>query len=123
MQDVNMLLPLDTYCSPYTVPETDQDNDGFPDWVERYIGTKPLSACPETATLNDEPIDAWPPDFNDDKKVNMQDVIFGYVTSLAPNGLNQPATGWLRRMDLNTDGFIDMQDVNMLLPLDTYCSP
>ena len=31
----------------------------------------------------------WPPDSNDDQRAAMQDVIYGDVTKLAPEGLNK----------------------------------
>jgi hypothetical protein len=65
-----------------------------------------------TPTSHDEgPPDAWPVDFNDDQRAGMDDVIFAFVTTLAPNGLNQPAVGPLVRVDLNSDGLVNMQDV------------
>ena len=40
----------------------------------------------------------------------MHDVILAFVTTLAPDGLNQPAVGPLVRVDFNGDGFISMHD-------------
>ena len=44
----------------------DQDRDGFQDHVEGNIGTNPNQACGENA---------WPPDFNNNKKVEVDDII------------------------------------------------
>ncbi|MEE8347861.1 MAG: cohesin domain-containing protein, partial [Dehalococcoidia bacterium] len=109
----------------------DPDGDGWASADEFYMGTDPNSACASTALYNDEdPPDAWPVDFNDDQRAGMDDVIFAFVTTLAPDGLNQPVVGGLERVDLNGDGFISLQDVifgyvTMLAPtgLNTTCSP
>jgi hypothetical protein len=116
----------------------DCDGDRFLDGREVYLGTDPLLGCAATGWgtgegqdgVDDEgPPDLWPIDFNDDQKASMQDVIFAFVTTLAPDGLNQPATG-LERVDMNGDGFINMQDVILgyvtkLAPtgLNTMCTP
>jgi len=50
------------------------DNDGFTDVVELYLGTDPNLACSVTTTVNDEPVDAWPPDFNDNQIVGIDDI-------------------------------------------------
>jgi hypothetical protein len=98
----------------------DCDRDLFIDGREVYLTTDPLLGCAATGWgtgqgtggANDEgPPDRWPVDFNDDQRAAMQDVIFAFVTSLAPGGLNQAAVGPLARVDLNGNGFINMQDV------------
>ncbi len=43
----------------------DHDTDGFTDAVENYIGTDPYKSCGTNA---------WPADFNNDKKVTLQDL-------------------------------------------------
>jgi hypothetical protein len=109
----------------------DPDGDGFTDHIEAHVGTDPDDPCAATLGQNDEgPPDVWPVDFNDDQKAGMQDIIFAFVTTLAPDGLNQPATGPLVRVDLNGDGFINMVDVIFgyvfkLAPtgLNTMCTP
>ena len=121
----------DQALPPWQVPADDPDCDGFTTEREVYLGTAPTVPCAGTPGENDEgPPDAWPIDFNDDRRVSMQDVIFAFVTTLAPNGLNQPATGPLVRVDLNGDGFINMQDVvfgyvTRIAPigLNTICTP
>jgi hypothetical protein len=55
-------------------------NDGCPaygTWSEAdyKLGTNANSACPATATPNDEPVDAWPPDFDDSGTVSVTDVL------------------------------------------------
>jgi hypothetical protein len=111
--------------------DPDSDNDAFDDAREVYLGADPTDDCAATDIANNEgPPDAWPVDFNDDQKAALDDVIFAFVTTLAPDGLNQPATGPLQRVDLNGDGIVSMQDVILgyvtkLAPdgLNTVCMP
>ena len=125
---IEILAPTPT---PTPTPCSDGDGDGWCDSSEIYLGTDPNLRCAATPGLDDEgPPDAWPVDFNDDRRANMQDVIFAFVTTLAPNGLNQPASGPLVRVDFNGNGFINMQDVILgyvtrLQPtgLNTTCTP
>jgi hypothetical protein len=113
------------------VPPGDEDCDGFTTGDENYLGTDPNDPCAGSPGANDEgPPDVWAIDFNDDQRAGMQDVIFAFVTTLAPNGLNQPASGPLVRVDFNGNGFINMQDVILgyvtrLQPtgLNTTCTP
>ena len=102
-------------------PEIDTDNDGFSDSLEAYLGTDSNKACPATSTANDEPIDAWPPDFNDDQTVDISD-----VNALRPPVFNSVvgAPNYSPRYDLNNDGIIDISDVNALRPpvFGSHCS-
>jgi len=81
----------------------DSDNDGFNDGVEIYIGTDPLDACPD-----DKYDPTWPPDFNNDRSVNILDVLF-YKPKLAGP--------YDKRYDLNTDGTVNILDVLLFKPL------
>ena len=45
----------------------------FNDCIENFLGTNPVLACAATTTANDEPVDAMPADFNDDRSVNVTD--------------------------------------------------
>ena len=104
----------------------DRDGDGYSDYVESYLGTDPVKRCSYTTLVGDEnsskgtnsigstnplAVDGWPSDLNDSGSANNQDVIYGFVTSLAPIGLKQNAAGALKRLDLNADGFVNNQDV------------
>ena len=78
--------------------DLDDDNDGFSDVVEVYLSTDPLDNCPDVVGADD----AWPLDINMDKSVTMADV-FKYSGKIG-----RPVSGdpLLRRLDLNTDGYI-----------------
>jgi len=76
----------------------DSDNDGFIDAIEQYIGTDPLDACPD-----DKNDPAWPPDINNDRSVDILDVLM-YKPKLAPAPYD-------KRYDLNTDGSVNILDV------------
>jgi len=96
----------------------DTDGDGFSNWLEAYLGTDPNDACSNTATPNDETVDAWPPDLNDDRFVDISDVsmLTAYMGESVP-----PAP---QRYDLNPDGAIDSKDSDIITGLNgTSCSP
>ncbi len=83
-------------ATPWFVPPGDADCDGFTTSDETVIATDPTVACHDAVGLPD-----WPPDFNDDKAVNMLDVF-------------QMFPAWLgvgQRQDLNLDGVVNMLDV------------
>jgi hypothetical protein len=89
-----------------------------------------LGCAANSGIGNEGPPDVWPVDFNDDQRASMQDAIFAFVTTLAPDGLNQPVVPGLERVDFNGNGFINMQDVILgyvtkLSPygLNTGCTP
>ena len=85
----------------------DSDGDGFLNAVESYVGTDPLSACPDVVGADD----AWPLDMNKDKFVTMADVN-RYAGRLGSIGGPPPSPMWMQRLDLNMDNFITMADVN-----------
>jgi hypothetical protein len=60
---------LDDGCDP--CPENmDCDADGFSDSGELWIGTDPLDACPD-----DRDDAAWPPDIDNNAKINVLDIV------------------------------------------------
>ncbi len=71
------------------------------DCVEAYLGTDPLLNCGANA---------WPPDFNGDKAVNILD-----VSAMFPFWLGVHA-----RHDLNADGAVNIVDVAKLFPFWLY---
>jgi hypothetical protein len=100
----------------WPTPFGDDDCDGFTSIIETAIGTNPNDNCPHTATANDEPLDAWPPDFNDDRFVNIIDVnamrppVFNLLEGKGTNPF------YSERFDMNADNFINILDVNALRP-------
>jgi len=96
---------------PWTIPADDPDCDSFGSTTEKFIGTLHYAACPNTSVPDDE-TDAWAPDFNDDKTVNVVDIgelrpVFGSVSG---DGTYDA------RADLNMDGYINIVDVGTLRP-------
>jgi len=102
-------------------PGDDFDGDGFTDETEQLnIGTIPTDGCPATSALNDEPTDAWPPDFNDDQSVNIFDVNI-LRPAFFSTGPNPP---YQARLDISPNNSIDIIDVNRLRPyFFTSCTP
>jgi hypothetical protein len=90
----------------------DQDCDGFLTVRETYMGTDGAKACSATGSMNDETPDSLPADFNDDRVVNVADVMsFGPHFNRATG---QP--GFSVRWDLNADGVNSMPDVLVMGP-------
>lgn len=80
---------------------SDYDQDGFTDADETKIGTDPIAACPGTTSHN-----AWPPDLNNDRKVDHNDysLLKGQISNR-----NYP-----KRLDLNVDGKLTTEDLSIL---------
>ncbi len=87
--------------------DTDDDNDGFSDAVENYIGTDSLASCPTTPTH-----DAWPPDLNVDRRVNVLDLLMFKTVLKTTSG--QPRFD--RRFDLDANGTINVLDMLLMKP-------
>jgi hypothetical protein len=87
--------------------DLDGDNDGFVDSggpvegraSEAYLGTDPSAACSDIVGH-----DAWPPDINMDRVVNVLDVL-QYSGKIGLAVGDDPA---LRRLDLDQDGSISV---------------
>jgi len=78
--------------------DADDDNDGWFDFIEVYLGTDPLDNCPDNPAD-----DAWPLDQNRDKRI----MVVGDVTLYYGHiGTKTGDPNWLRRLDLNPDGKI-----------------
>ena len=92
--------------------DDDDDNDGFADFVEMAASTDPLDNCGSTSIPNDEDTDAWPPDFNDDMKVTLSDVL----QMRQPFGTSDGDPNYDTRFDLNADGQVSLADVLRLRP-------
>jgi C1A family cysteine protease len=94
--------------------DNDDDNDGFDDGQELYLGTDPLDDCPDGPSD-----DAWPPDTKIDTMVNILDVVKFMPAMLSCNG----APSFDERYDLNVDGCVNILDVVMLMPfLQSQCT-
>jgi hypothetical protein len=93
----------------WPVPADDYDCDGFKASIEDYSGAGRFVQCPATATPNDEATDAWPPDFDDSRSVNIVDVL------ALKTVFNVPEV-FAARFDLSADGEIGISDVLALKP-------
>jgi len=79
--------------------DPDDDDDGYSDAREAYLGTDPLNPCAAG-------IDAWPPDTNMDTFVTVGGDLLPYRGRIGATGGPPPSANWLRRLDLNADNFI-----------------
>jgi len=88
----------------------DADCDGFTSVAEVRIGTSATQQCALTGAANDEPTDAWPVDFNDDRRVDGADL------NLLKTGYNKSAgeAGYNPRFDLDGDQRVDAADLAIL---------
>jgi len=82
-------------------PLTDSDGDGFNNAIEMFIGTDQFDACPDNSSDA-----AWPPDINNDRKVDVPNDILAVSRK---NGTNE------RRYDLSTDGKVDTKDADIVI--------
>jgi hypothetical protein len=117
-----------TVTSHWIVPAGDSDCDGYADTTtfsprapESTIGTAVNTKCAVTSATGDEPLpDAWPPDFNDNRVVNVGDITsfnfsFGKLTSDPAVNFGGTLTP-IARWDLNASGHINVADVLQLNP-------
>jgi hypothetical protein len=88
--------------------DNDDDDDGTSDVDEHIIATDSLVACHNGAGLPD-----WPPDFNDDRLINIIDIV-----KITPPvwGSIPGADYYQRRRDIAPDDVINIIDLNKLLP-------
>ncbi|MEK7558892.1 MAG: dockerin type I domain-containing protein [Patescibacteria group bacterium] len=96
---------------PTSIPSSnlDQDNDGFSDKIESFIGTDLRVKCP-TIVNRKVPNPAYPPDLNGDNRVNKNDsqLLIAYSETI------RNETKYNKRFDLNADGVINRIDVQIL---------
>lgn len=93
--------------------DTDIDGDGFSDVIEMFITTDPIENCSKTSSQN-----AWGPDFNNDTRVTIADVLL----LKSPFGSQSGQPAYSSRFDLNADGRITIADVlKMKDPFGTNC--
>ncbi|MGQ9572859.1 MAG: matrixin family metalloprotease [Chloroflexota bacterium] len=94
--------------------DPDDDNDGFEDLVEVYVGTDLLDGCPDHPSH-----DAWPPDINRDTYINVLDVLLYKPVFLTQ--LGEPS--YDPRFDINMDYWINVLDVLLYKPFfGTQCT-
>lgn len=92
------------------------DADTWSGQSEKFIGTKGSAICSLTTTHNDEkspPVtDAWPPDFNDTRRVDLSDqgLLGSHWNAHHPDAL------YSRRFDLNTDALNNLADLGLIGP-------
>ncbi|HUF52635.1 MAG TPA: CAP domain-containing protein [Dehalococcoidia bacterium] len=79
----------------------DSDCDGYSDALEALIGTIPNKRCAATLTALDENPQAWPPDFDDNRRVNTTDVL----------AFKAVFNSYSARFDLDGDGDVDTSDI------------
>lgn len=84
---------------PWPLPADDPDCDGFGSPAEAFVGTNLNLACGPNA---------WPPDLNNDLRVNVTDRTLMALAIKAYKANN--VTGDNRRYDLNADGAINVTD-------------
>jgi glucose/arabinose dehydrogenase len=97
---------------PWTVPADDADCDGFNAAREAWTGTDATSQCSSSPDQNDEPVDSWPPDFNDTRSTNLSDIVIIGPSYNQSTGTD-PAK---RRLDLNASGVVNLSDVVIMGP-------
>jgi uncharacterized repeat protein (TIGR01451 family) len=95
----------------WPTPAGDDDCDGFTTAIENFVGTDPLVACGGTA-LPDGSSSTWPPDLNNDGRVNLNDVL-KYAPVFNTIG---PGPPYKKRFDLNADNRINLNDILKLAP-------
>ncbi|UCH87404.1 MAG: matrixin family metalloprotease, partial [Dehalococcoidia bacterium] len=79
--------------------DDDDDNDGFDDAVEVYVGTDALDDCPDEIGVHD----AWPLDINMDRTVTAVGDVLNFGDRI---GAEPADPEWWQRLDLNMDGMI-----------------
>jgi hypothetical protein len=97
--------------------DTDDDGDGTTDANEHKIITDSLRRCNNGVEYPD-----WPPDFDNNKVINVTDVFQVLPPVFGTSGENP---NYSRRADLVPDGVINVTDVFRVLPpvFGTSCTP
>ena len=94
----------------------DSDSDGFTDDIESFVGSSASATCAATPSEDDEDPDAYPPDFNDDRFVDVTDVsLMGPPVFNAVQGAGENPT-YDQRYDVNADAMVDITDVSLIGP-------
>jgi len=104
----------DTISNPL---DANDDNDRFDDIFENYVDIDSMVFCSETTTLNDELIDAWMGDTDDNRTINILDILKFKPWFFSALG----DSTFRRRFDVDMSGTIDIIDV-LKLKLDFFTS-
>jgi hypothetical protein len=97
----------------WTIPAGDADCDGFTATREVFVGTDPTRHCSTTTAANDEPVDTWPPDFNDSRQVTTADLL---LFGPSYNKMKANNDGYNARFDLNASDSVTLPDVILIGP-------
>lgn len=100
----------------YTSSQPETDGDNYLDNTENYLGTSVFFACPSTLYRDDEPVDRWPPDFDDNRSVNILDVIQLTPPVYGTVGTPQTHPAIFPRLDLAPSRSIGVLDIVLLTP-------
>ena len=84
--------------------DDDDDNDGFDDDVEAYLGTVGQDNC--AGGFPGPGGDAWPLDINMDTFVTVVGDVLDYSGRIGAWGGPPPDANWMHRLDLNMDNYI-----------------
>jgi len=89
--------------------DPDDDNDGYTDALEWYLGTDPLDNCPnpQAGPSGTYRSDAWPLDINRDPFITGVGDLLNYRGNMMKQVSADPPGSWaLARLDLNQSDFI-----------------
>ncbi len=94
--------------------DTDDDNDKFSDTAEIAVHTNTLKKCP--VTTNDY---FWPADINNDRHVNITDILSYIPYFLSRNVPGDPvaSAGFNKRFDVQPNDRIDIGDILSFIPV------
>ena len=108
--------PADGFCDAGGLSEDDIDTDGddHPNDNEISMQTDPLVDCPLVPGKHD----AWPPDFNQDRVINLVDLNKILPPPLGSWGSSpgSPCDCYTVRRDIYPDEVINLVDLNKILP-------
>ena len=77
----------------------ENDGDGFSNVRENYLGTNPYKSCGTNA---------WPPDINNDRKVDIRDMA-SFITPIRRLDTKKGDKNFSQRFDLDSDGSITIE--------------
>lgn len=117
--DINAVTPV----TPVTTNESaDSDNDGFPDWLEKALGTRPLDAASKPELLFDSDTDGIADFFETLFGTNPEDSISRLTDANAnhiPDTLEKLAV-WDARLTKDSDKDKWIDDIEIVLKTDPW---